>query len=162
MEVDQQVGLGEDRIEGRKQALEEAEFFSAEVLAGEEQGFGENIIGYGVLLEEVGIHQDLLELFVSFGHEEELYGKGVAFGIFVEEGEERIIGKLFEDQAGIKIFGQQLGERGFAGADISFNNNIITVSDLHDVSFGRLFFEQEADLGSDRVDLVQIAAVGGG
>lgn len=97
MEVDQQVGLGEDRIEGRKQALEEAEFFSAEVLAGEEQGFGENIIGYGVLLEEVGIHQDLLELFVSFGHEEELYGKGVAFGIFVEEGEERIIGKLFED-----------------------------------------------------------------
>lgn len=149
MEVDQKVGLGEDRIEGSKQALEEAEFFSAEILAGEEQGFGENIIGYSVLLEEVGIHQDLLELFVSFGHEEKLYGKGVAFGIFVEKGEEGIIGKLFEDQAGIKVFGQQLGERGFAGADISFNNNIITVSDLHDVSFGRLFFEQEEGLGSD-------------
>lgn len=153
--------MGEDRIEGSKQALEEAEFFSAEVLAGEEQGFGENIIGYGVLLEEVGIHQDLLELFVSFGHEEEFYGEGVAFGIFVEEGEEGIIGKLFEDQAGIKVFGQQLGERGFAGTDISFNNNIITVSDLHDVSFGRLFFEREEGLDRALINLEQRVGVWG-
>lgn len=123
MQVDEDVWLYQLLVDDIEQLLVEPEFFFGQVHFGEEQTFGEEIIADGDGVEEITGLDQFFQLFVSFGHEEQLQRKGVLAGAFVELAEKGIVGKCFEDQSGIVFLGKQMGQGCFTRADIAFDCN---------------------------------------
>ena len=94
VQVDEQVGFGKMGVEDMKEALEEAVFLFREVVFGKKKGFDKKVVGHDALLEEVGLFELVLQLFVAFGHEEQLHGKRVALGVIVKKGQKGVVGEL--------------------------------------------------------------------
>lgn len=125
MQIDQDLWLYDLGIDDVEQFLIQPELLTPQSHFGKQQRFGEQVICDGDLLEQVFRLQHLLELLVAFGHKKQLERKGILIGVFVEFGQEGIVGKFFQNQSGIEMFAQQIGQRGFAGADVSFYRNKI-------------------------------------
>ncbi len=97
-------------------------------------------------MEKVGGIDQLFQLFVPFGHEEELQRKGVLSRVLIEFRQEWVVGELFEDQAGVEMAGEHMRQGCFAGADISFyrdemmvHTNCFTASgSVHSASNSRI------------------------
>ena len=123
VQVDQQIGLWEGSVENVKKPLEEPVLFGVEVVFCKEKGFYKVVIRNYGFLEEVFLDQVFLELLVAFGQEKELNRKGISIGVFVEKGEEGIIGKFFQDEAALKVPFQHFAQGGFSGADVSFDGD---------------------------------------
>ena len=51
--------------------------------------------------------------------------KGVFVGVIIESGQEWVVGKFFQQKIGLIFFCQHFGQGGFAGSDVSFDNNIL-------------------------------------
>lgn len=79
------------------------------------------------MLKQIFLLQQFFELLVAFGHKKQFQRKSILAGIFIKLGQKRIVGKLFQDQPGIVMTGQQMGQGGFAGANVSFNRNKVVV-----------------------------------
>ena len=58
-----------DRVDDLEQFLVEAEFFFGQVYFGEQEAFGEQVVGYGDVLEHILRLQQFFQLLVAFGHE---------------------------------------------------------------------------------------------
>ena len=86
VQIDEQVGFGKMGVEDMEEALKEAVFLFRQVIFCKKEGFYKKVVGHDALLEEVGLLEFVLQLFVALGHEEQLDGKRVAFGVIVEEG----------------------------------------------------------------------------
>lgn len=148
VEVDEDIGLDHLGLEDLEEFLIEPEFLFGEVDFGEQQAFGEEIVGDGDGSEEVGGIDKFFQLLVTFGHKEEFQRKGVLSGVLIEFGEERVVGELFEDEAGVEMAGEHVRQGCFAGADISFYSDEVMVhttcftarGSVHSASSSRIVF----------------------
>lgn len=127
MQVDQQVGLHDLGIDDVEQFLVEAELLVGKIHLGEQQAFGEEVIGDGSLFENILCLQQFLQLFETFGHEKQLDRESILLGILVKFGEKGVVGELFQNQSAVEMFAQQLRKGGFAGAYVAFNGDQIVL-----------------------------------
>jgi hypothetical protein len=127
MQVNEQVRLYHLLVDDFKQALVEPEFIVRKVHFGKKEAFGEQVVRNGQGLEKVFLMEKILLLLIPFGHEKEFQGKGILGRILIKLGEEWIVGKLLQDQAGVEMARQQMGQRGFSCSDIAFNGNEVIV-----------------------------------
>ena len=123
MQVNQDVRLEQLLVNDVEQALVQIEFICRQVHLGEEQTFGKKVIRDGDALKKVTLLNQLLQLLETFRHEKQFQRKGVLFRVFIELGQEGVVGKLLQDQPGIVMLRQQVRQGGLAGADVSFNSN---------------------------------------
>jgi len=114
-------------LEDVEEILIEPELLFGEVDLGKQQTFGEEVVGDGNGLEEVGGIDQLFQLFVAFCHKEKLQRKGVLRRVLVEFRQEWVVGELFEDEAGVEMAREHMREGCFAGADISFYSDEVMV-----------------------------------
>ena len=70
------------------------------------------------------------KLFVPLRHEKKLQGESILFWVLVELGQKGVFGKSFKDETGVKMTGEQVGQGGFAGADVSFHRNKVIVHSI--------------------------------
>lgn len=127
VEIDKDIGLYNLGLEDVEKILIKPELLFGEVDLCKKQTFGEEIVGDGNGLEEVGGIDQLLQLFVAFGHKEKLKRKGVLGRVLIEFRQEWVVGELFEDEAGVEMAGEHMRQGCFAGADISFYSDEVMV-----------------------------------
>lgn len=125
MQVDQDLGLHQLLVDDGEQPLVKPELVFRQVDLGEQQAFGEQIIGDGEVLEKVFLLNEFLQLLEALRHEKQFQGEGILRGVLIELGEKGVVGKLLQHQPGIEVLGEQVGEGGLAGAYIPFYGNEI-------------------------------------
>lgn len=99
-------------------------------------------------MEKVGGIDQLLQLLVPFSHKKEFQREGVLSRILIEFREEGIVGKLFENKAGVEMAGKHVRKGCFTGADISFDSDEVVVhtncftarGSVHSASNSRIVF----------------------
>lgn len=123
MQVHQQVGFSKRSVEGIEKALEKAILLVIQVVFCKQQSFDKKIVGHHELGKKLPLRQRLLQLLVAFGHEKKLDWKGVALRVFIKMRQERVVGKLLQNKAALKIFLHHLAERRLAGPNVSLNGN---------------------------------------
>ena len=94
VEVDEDIRIWEITVENLKEMLEQPVFFVIQVFAREEYGLPEEIIRNHKFIEQRTRVQAVLQLFVPFGHEEQLDRKSIPFRIFVKRRQEWVVRKL--------------------------------------------------------------------
>src|SRR5450631_359762 len=130
VQVDQQVGLNELLVNDFEEFLIEMKLFKRKIYFSKKKAFGKYIIGDRDTLKKIlGVNQ-FFELFIAFCHKKKFERKSVLFWILVEFGQKGIFGKSFQDQAGVKMPGQQVGKCGFTCSDISFHGNKMIIHEL--------------------------------
>ncbi len=106
MQVNEYVGLHNLRVDDFKQFLVQAEFFFGQIYFGKQQALGEQVIRNGDVLEHVFRLQQVFQLLITFGHEEQFQRKGILAGVFIKLWEKGIVGELFQDKPGIEMFAE--------------------------------------------------------
>lgn len=106
VEIHKQVRIGKVAVEDIKKALEQPVLLYLEVFSGENEGLPKTIVSDGKVGEKVTVHEELLQLFVPFGHEEELYGESIPVRIFIKIGQKGIVGKLLKDELAVIFPGE--------------------------------------------------------
>ncbi len=108
MQVDEQVGLDELRIQDLEQLLIELVFLVGEIYLGEQQALCEQVVRDRQGMEQIAGMDQFFELFIAFGHKEQLQWKSVLARVLIEFWQEGVIGELFQDQPGIVMPGQHM------------------------------------------------------
>jgi len=127
VKVDQDVGLHDLGLKDVEEVLIEPELLFRKIDLGKQEAFGEEVVGDGDGLEKVGGIDQLFQLLVTFGHKKEFQGKGVLSGVLIELRQERVVGELFEDEAGVEMAGEHVRQGRFTGSDISFYGDEVMV-----------------------------------
>lgn len=131
VQVNYDLGLYELLQDDIEQALVEAVLVIGKIHLGKQEALGKQVIGDGYALKEVFLLDQLLELLKALGHEEQLQREGKLLGVFVKLRQERIIGKLLQDEPGIVLFGQQVCQRRLPGTNVSLNRYKIILHRLY-------------------------------
>ena len=125
VEVEDQVGFGQEAGDGIENRLEKREFIFRQVVFGEKQALVDEVVAEDEVGEEIAGGEHRLELLVAVHQEGHLHGQGVVLGILVELFEERIVGKALQHQLGIEVTGQHGAQGGLARPDAAFHDNIV-------------------------------------
>ena len=105
----------------------QVKFFGWQIHFGKEQAFGKNIVRDRYSLKQIFGMDKFFQLFVTFGHEEQLEGKCILLRILIKLWQKRIFSKSLQNQTGVVMAGQQMGKCCLACADISFHCNKMIV-----------------------------------
>lgn len=119
----QDVWLRQLRVDDVEQFLVEGKLIVFQVHFGEEQAFDEKVIADGILREHIPRSEHFFQLLITFRHKEKLQRKGVLIWLRIKFGEERVVSKPFQDQPGLQVIRELVGEGGLSRADIAFYGN---------------------------------------
>ena len=123
MQLNKQFGLNQLLVYDLKQFLIEHVLFFGQIDLGKQQAFGEQVIGNSSALEQIAGMDQFFQLFIAFGHKEQFQRERILLRVFIELGQKGIIGKLFQYQPGIVMLAQQMCQRCFSCANVSFYGN---------------------------------------
>src|ERR1700761_7663035 len=107
MQINEQLRLHQLRGHDLKKLLIQLVFLFREIDTGKKKTLGKKIIRYRKTLKKIAGMTQFLELFIAFGHKEELQRKSILSGILVEFGKKGVIRELLEDQPGVVMSGQK-------------------------------------------------------
>lgn len=119
----QDVWLRQLWVDDVEQFLVEGKLIVFQVHFGEEQAFNKKVIADGILREHIPRSEHFLQLLITLCHKEKLQWKGVLVRLRVKFGEKRVVCEPFQDQPGLQVFRELVGEGGLPRADIAFYGN---------------------------------------